>query len=106
MIFLIKIYLINTKVVELTLPNHLIGLNDFHPLRIKFDYTQLEKYENKKFVKNLKNTLNQISAIFAQFINIQNNKLIKTSLFPNEFCDSKIKEFNKKLKKKDLTKIC
>ena len=76
MIFLIKIYLINTKVVALTLPNNLKGLNDFHPLRIKFDYTQLENYENKIFVKNLKKTLNQISAIFAQFINIQNNKLI------------------------------
>ena len=104
MIFLIKIYLINTKVVALTLPNNLKGLNDFHPLRIKFDYTQLENYENKIFVKNLKKTLNQISAIFAQFINIQNNKLIKTSLFPNEFCDSNIKEFNKKLKKKGFNK--
>ena len=99
-LFLSIISIINAKVIKLKLDSKVNKKdNDFHPFRISFDFTQLKKQKNKKYVNKLKKSLNQISRLFSQFINIKNNKLIKTSLLPKFFCDSRIKFFNKKLKK-------
>ena len=100
LLFLSIISIINAKVIKLKLDSKVNKKdNDFHPFRISFDFTQLKKQKNKKYVNKLKKSLNQISRLFSQFINIKNNKLIKTSLLPKFFCDSRIKFFNKKLKK-------
>ncbi len=97
LLFLSIISIIHDKVIELKLDSDVKKIdNDFHPFRISFDYKQLEKEKDKKYVNKLKKSLNQISRLFSQFINIKNNKLIKTSLLPNFFCDSRIRYFNKK----------
>ena len=99
-LFFSVISVVNAKVFELKLDSGDKKIdNDFHPFRIFFDYKQLEKQKDKKYVNQLKKSLNQISRLFSEFINIKNNKLIKTSLLPDFFCDSSIKFFNKKLKK-------
>ena len=100
LLFLSIISIINAKVIKLKLDSKVNKKdNDFHPFRISFDFTQLKKQKNKKYVNKLKKSLNQISRLFSRFINIKNNILIKTSLLPKFFCDSRIKFFNKKLKK-------
>ena len=53
---------VNSKIIELKL-NSSDG-NSFHPFRIKYDYSQIEKYKDLKYVKKLKKILNEIGSFF------------------------------------------
>ena len=72
---------------------------EYHPFIINFDYHQLNTYKNKILVKKIREILNQTKNIFSQILNIKKNNVIKTWLGPDEFCDSKIITFNRKILK-------
>ena len=86
---------VNSKIIELKLKSS--DGNGIHPFRIKYDYSQIEKYKDLKYVKNLKKVLDEIGSFFSNLINIKNSKILQTSKIPKEFCDSRIQNFDKQL---------
>ena len=71
---------------------------NFHPFRIEFDYYQLERDKDIEYVNYLKNILEKTKEFFSKFIYIKNNGLLKTSLLPKSFCDSRIQYYNESIK--------
>ena len=74
--------------------------NDYHPIKIYFDFTQLEQSNvEKPLINVLKNMLKQVGLVLSQFININNKDNLKSNLPPKNFCDSTIEYFDQNILK-------
>ena len=74
--------------------------NDYHPIKIYFDFTQLEQSNvEKPLINVLKNMLKQVGVVLSQFININNKDNLKSNLPPKNFCDSTIEYFDQNILK-------